>query len=294
MDILMVVPPSLIVFALGASIGSFINVVVYRLPNGLSILWPPSRCPRCLNRLKPYDNLPILGWLLLRGRCRYCKSKISSRYPVIEAVTAVLFVLIFLIFKFSLLTIGYWAFCSWLLALSLIDLDTMTLPNTLTQSGLMLGVFFQMVVGFVSEGSLVGFARHTMTAIVGAVLGLWLFNAIATVGSIVFGKAAMGGGDAKLAAMMGAWLGWKYLLIAGFIACLVGALIGGVTIMLARYGNHALVLPVMIHRERLRMLPQKWGQKMPFGPFLALGAVMTLFGGKAILFTYIQFFFKIS
>jgi len=266
----MVIPASLIVFALGASIGSFINVVVYRLPAGLSILWPPSRCPHCLNQLKPYDNLPVLGWLSLKGRCRYCKSKISVRYPVVEAVTAVMFVLVFWIFKFSLLTIGYWAFCSWLLALSLIDLDTMTLPNPLTQSGLILGILFHMVVGYSPETGLVGLAKHLMTAIVGAVLGLWLLDAIAIVGSIAFGKAAMGAGDAKLAAMMGAWLGWKSLLLAGFIACGVGALVGGVTIVLSQ---------------------RQWGQKMPFGPFLALGAVITLFGGEAILSTYLQFFF---
>ncbi|MBR8838772.1 MAG: prepilin peptidase [Stigonema ocellatum SAG 48.90 = DSM 106950] len=277
---------SLIVFTLGASIGSFINVVVYRLPTGLSILWPPSRCPHCLNQLKPYDNLPVLGWLLLKGRCRYCKSKISLRYPVVEAVTGFLFVLVFWIFKFSLFTIGYWVFSSWLLALSLIDLDTMTLPNQLTQSGLVLGILFQMVVGFMLEAAGVGLAKHLMTAIAGAVLGLWLFDAIATVGSIAFGKAVMGGGDAKLAAMMGAWLGIKYLLLAGFIACGVGVLVGGGTIILSRHGSR-------LNSQRSNTaLPQQWGQKMPFGPFLAFGAVMTVFAGEAILSTYLQFFFK--
>lgn len=269
----MVFLASLIVFALGASIGSFINVVVYRLPAGLSILWPPSRCPQCLNQLKPYDNVPVVGWLWLKGRCRYCTCKISIRYPVIEAITGFIFLLVFWIFKFSLLTIGYWAFCSWLLALSLIDLDTMTLPNPLTQSGLVLGIVFQMVVGFVPEGSWVGLVNHLIMAIVGAVLGLWLFDAIAIVGSIVFGKAAMGGGDTKLAAMMGAWLGWKYLLLAGFLACAVGAVVGGGAIILSR---------------------QNWGQKMPFGPFLALGAVIALFGGEAILSTYVRLFLRAS
>jgi leader peptidase (prepilin peptidase)/N-methyltransferase len=90
MDTLILFPATVVVLALGASIGSFINVVVYRLPIRLSILWPPSRCPHCLNQLKAYDNLPILGWLLLKGRCRYCKSKISCRYPIVEGVTAIL------------------------------------------------------------------------------------------------------------------------------------------------------------------------------------------------------------
>ncbi|MBW4617464.1 MAG: A24 family peptidase [Desmonostoc vinosum HA7617-LM4] len=270
MDILIVVPASLIVLALGASIGSFVNVVVYRLPAGLSILWPPSRCPHCLNQLKAYDNVPVFGWLQLRGRCRYCKSKISVRYPVVEMVTGMLFLLIFLVFKVSILTIGYWAFCSWLLALSLIDLDTMTLPNPLTQSGLVLGIVFQMVLGCLLSGSWIEIVHHLMRAVGGAVLGLWLFDAIAILGAIAFGKAAMGAGDAKLAAMMGAWLGWRYLLLAGFIACAVGALFGGSIMMLSRH---------------------KLGQKIPFGPFLALGAVITLFGGEAILSSYIRLFF---
>ncbi len=269
----MSVPASLIVFALGASIGSFINVVVYRLPAKLSILWPPSRCPHCLNQLKAYDNVPVLGWLRLRGRCRYCKSKISVRYPVVEALTGIVFLLVFFIFKVSIITIGYWAFCSWLLALSLIDLDTMTLPNQLTQSGLVLGIIFQMVIGYSSSGSWVELVKHLMTGIVGAVLGLWLFDAIALIGSIVLGKTAMGAGDAKLAAMMGAWLGWKYLLLAGFIACAVGALAGGGAILLSS---------------------KKLGQKIPFGPFLALGAAIALFGGKAILSAYLRLFFPIS
>ncbi|HYW20851.1 MAG TPA: A24 family peptidase [Nodularia sp. (in: cyanobacteria)] len=270
MDILMVVPASIIVFALGASIGSFINVVVYRLPARLSVLWPPSRCPRCLNQLKAHDNVPVLGWLWLRGRCRYCQTKISIRYPVVEGITGIIFLVVFLVFQVSIITISYWAFCSWLLALSLIDLDTMTLPNVLTKSGLVVGICFQMAVGFISQGSWVGLVNHLMTGIGGAVLGLWLFDAIAMLGSMALGKTAMGAGDAKLAAMMGAWLGWKYLLLASFIACLVGVIIGGGAMLLSQ---------------------QRIGQKIPFGPFLALGAVITLFGGEAILSTYLGLFF---
>ncbi|WP_341531288.1 A24 family peptidase [Nostoc sp. UHCC 0302] len=273
MDILMIVPASIIVFVLGASIGSFLNVVVYRLPAGLSILWPPSRCPHCLNQLKAYDNVPVLGWIWLRGRCRYCKSKISLRYPVVEAITGLIFILVFLVFKVSIFTIGYWAFCCWLLALSLIDLDTMTLPNPLTQSGLVIGIIFQMVVGFLPEASWQGLVNSLMRAIVGAVVGLWLFEAITIIGSIAFGKAAMGAGDAKLAAMMGAWLGWRYLLLASFIACVLGALVGSSVIIRSR---------------------QKLAQKMPFGPFLALGSVITLFAGNAILLSYMKLFFPAS
>lgn len=289
MDILFAIPATVMVFALGASIGSFLNVIVYRLPAGLSILWPPSRCPKCLNQLKAYDNVPVFGWISLRGRCRYCKSKISVRYPVVEGVTGIIFLLVFLVFQVSTLTIGYWAFCSWLLALSLIDLDTMTLPNALTQSGLVVGILFQMVVGFLPEASYVALVNHLMMAIVGAVLGLWLFDAIALLGSIAFGKAAMGAGDAKLAAMMGAWLGWKYLLLASFIACALGALIGSAIIIRRRIPKASLREAASQEKSQ-----QTLGQKMPFGPFLALGSIITLFSGEAILSSYLRIFFPAS
>lgn len=265
-------PASLIVFALGASIGSFINVVVYRLPAGLSILYPPSRCPHCLNRLKAYDNVPVLGWLWLGGRCRYCKSRISPRYPIVEFATGLIFVLVFLIFKFSLQTVGYWLFCGWLLALSIIDLDTMTLPSILTKSGLVLGILFQIILAFITQSNWLASVNQLILAIAAAVLGLWMFDAIARIGTIVFRKDAMGAGDAKLAAMMGAWLGWKYLLLASFIACIAGVVVEGSTNLLAQKNL-------------------KRNQPFPFGPYLALGSAIALLGGEAILSSYLRFFF---
>jgi leader peptidase (prepilin peptidase)/N-methyltransferase len=272
MEVLIAGLTSLIVFAVGASFGSFLNVVVYRLPANLSILWPPSRCPHCLHQLGKRDNIPVLGWFLLKGRCRYCKSRIPVRYPLVEATTGVLFLLVFLMYGFSVQTLGYWAFLSWLLTLSLIDLDTMTLPNSLTQSGLVAGLVFQGTVGFLQVSQSTGVSVQLMTGIVGAVLGMWLFDIIAFGGSIVFGQAAMGGGDAKLAAMMGAWLGWKYLLLSGFVACAVGAFAGGGAIALGWLDRR---------------------QPMPFGPFLSLGAGLTVFFGEAILSTYLRLFFPL-
>lgn len=261
----MVLPAAIIVFTLGASVGSFLNVVVYRLPSGLSLLWPPSRCPHCLHKLGKQENVPVFGWLYLRGRCRHCKAPISVRYPLVEAATGIIFLLVFWMFDVSISTLGYWTFCSWLLALSLIDLDTMTLPNSLTQSGLVAGFVFQIV----TATSWVVALNQLMSGIIGAVVGLWLFDLIIIVGSITLGQAAMGGGDVKLAAMLGAWLGWKYLLLAGFLACAVGAVVGGGALALG-----------FLHRR----------QPMPFGPFLALGAAITVFAGEAILSTYFRLF----
>ncbi len=264
---------SLTVFTLGAAIGSFLNVIVYRLPAGLSIIHPPSRCPHCLHKLGKRENVPVLGWLLLKGRCRHCQAPISARYPIVEASTGLLFLLVFWTFAFSLQTLGYWVFLSWLLALSLIDLDTMTLPNVLTKSGLVVGLAFQVALGLLSASEPIGVINHLIRGIAGAVLGLWLFDSIRIVGSVVFQKAAMGAGDSKLAAMMGAWLGWKYLLLSAFMACATGAFVGGGAIALG-----------LLNRR----------QPMPFGPFLALGAALIVFWGQAMLSTYLRLFFPLS
>ena len=260
-----------IVFVSGSAIGSFINVVVYRLPAGLSVMWPPSRCPKCLNQLKPYENIPVFGWLWLRGRCNHCLRPISARYPLVEAATGLLFLLIFWRFGAGVQTLGFWALFSWLLALSLIDCDTMTLPNSLTRSGLVAGLVFQMAKGWWPTFSPIDSVHYlVLEGIAGAVVGLWLFDAIGLAGTIGFRQDAMGAGDSKLAALMGAWLGWKYLLIAGFIACLAGAFAGGGAIALG-----------LLERRK----------PMPFGPFLALGTAITALWGEAILSTYLQLFF---
>ena len=188
----------LFVFVLGTAIGSFLNVVVYRLPAGLSLLFPPSRCPHCLTRLRAYENVPVLGWLWLRGRCNHCKRPISIRYPLVEAATGVLFLLSFWTFGWSGQTLGYCCFFSWLLALSLIDLDTMILPHPLTQSGLVAGLVFQALMGFLANFRGADLASHLILGILGAVLGIWLFDIINLAGTIALGQQAMGGGDAKL------------------------------------------------------------------------------------------------
>lgn len=258
---------TLVVFVFGACIGSFLNVVIYRIPAGVSLLYPPSRCPQCLRSLKSYDNVPVLGWLWLGGQCRYCRNPISPRYPLVEAATGLLFVLTYWQFELPLPAIGYFAFVSWLIALALIDIDTMILPNSLTQSGLVAGLLFQVVQGTASGN---GWAGALMSGIVGAVIGIWLFDLITLLGSVAFGQQAMGGGDAKLAAMMGAWLGWKLLLLAAFLACAIGAFLGGA----------AMAMGLLSRR-----------QPMPFGPFLAIGALLALFIGDLMISGYIQLFF---
>lgn len=265
--------PILIVFIFGASVGSFLNVVIYRLPEGLSLVHPPSRCPRCETRLKPYDNVPVFGWLWLKGKCRSCKLPIAARYPMVEFATGCLFVSVFMSFGVTWLTPGHWIFVCWLLALAMIDLDTMTLPNSLTASGLVLGWGFQGSLSYWQDPTLQSTAAGIVWAIIASVAGLWLFDAIGVAGSRAFGKPAMGGGDAKLAAMMAAWLGFPGMLLSTFLAAALGAVIGGGALALGALGPK---------------------QHIPFGPYLALGAVLSLFYGQQMISTYLAIFFPMG
>jgi leader peptidase (prepilin peptidase) / N-methyltransferase len=267
----------IIVFWLGAAIGSFLNVVVYRVPAGVSILWPPSRCPKCFHQLGMGENIPILGWLLLRGKCRHCRTTISPRYPLIEAITAVIFVLVYNHFGLSVQTVGYSLLMCWLLALTLIDLDTMTLPNPITQSGLVLGLAFQATAGYLDQRAVLGAKEYFIQGVLAMVIGIWIYDAIQIIGSIMMGQLAQGGGDAKLMAMIGAWTSWKVVLLAGGLASAL-ALVGFVTVagysMLKNGGSAGA---------------NKLTQPLPLGPFIALGATIALFWGDGLLESYQQF-----
>lgn len=248
----------------GACIGSFLNVVIYRIPAGLSLVQPPSRCPKCLTRLRPVDNIPILGWFLIKGRCRYCGQPVAWRYPLIEAMTALGFWL--LAFTYSPqphLVIGYCLLLSCLIALAVIDLDTMTLPNAITQPGLILGLGFQIFLSLKQPQS---WLDQILVGIIGAVVGIWLLDLIRIGGYWLLQKEAMGAGDAKLAAMIGAWLGWEKVLLTLLLAALLGAL-GGILILPLRPKNQSL---------------------FPFGPFLAIAALVSMVWGSQIINAYAE------
>ncbi|MCS6960141.1 MAG: prepilin peptidase [Pseudanabaenaceae cyanobacterium SKYGB_i_bin29] len=254
-------------FILGACVGSFINVVVYRLPLGISIIYPPSRCPSCQTRLTPRDNIPILGWLILRGKCRYCGAPISWRYPTVELLVALLFLA--LVWRFgaelglaSLLLLG--AFIAWLTTLALIDIDTETLPNSLTQSGLILGICYHALLS-TSPQTL---AQNLIASTIGIVLGIWSLSLLGVTATIFLGKEAMGGGDPKLLGMIGAWLGWQAVLVTTLIAALLGVTLAGIGKLLGRSV-----------------------QRIRFGPCLALGGLGALFWGQYLTEQYLRWFF---
>jgi leader peptidase (prepilin peptidase)/N-methyltransferase len=255
---------------LGACIGSFLNVVIYRLPAGLSLIHPPSHCPKCKNLLKPWHNVPIVGWLWLGGRCAYCRTPIPWRYPAVELLTGLLFA--FTVGHFPHGSIGVWIgyglFLSWLLALALIDLDTMLLPDPLTKSGLVAGVLFHLVIAYTDKWNPV--LGQTTTAygsllfsIGGMVLGIWLVDIVRGVGSWALGVEAMGAGDPRLVAMMGAWLGWERILLVIFLGSAIGLLFSA-------------------------LIGLRSKQPFPFGPSLALAGMVSLWWGADILRIYLH------
>lgn len=224
------------------------------------------------------ENIPILGWLLLRGKCRHCRTPISPRYPLIEAITAVMFVLVYNHYGLSIQTVGYSLLMCWLLALTLIDLDTMTLPNPITQSGLILGLAFQAAAGYIDTNhSVIGTREYLIQGILAMVLGIWIYDAIQLVGSIMMGQLAQGGGDAKLMAMIGAWTSWKVVLLAG-----------GLASALALVGFGVVAGSAMIRGGGIKAGSNQLTKPLPLGPFIALGATIALFWGDGLMASYQQ------
>ena len=241
--------------AFGLIIGSFLNVVAYRLPRGESVVFPGSHCPSCDTAIKPYDNVPVLSWLVLRGRCRSCHTSISARYPIVEAVTAALLVAVVLAKGADEDALLGLAFVVLLVPVTLIDLDHRIIPNTLMLIGTVVSVAILLLT---DPGAL---TEHLIAA--AAAGGFLLIAAIAKPGG-------MGMGDVKLAAVMGLFLG-RNVAPAMLAAFLVGSVIGGA--IMAKKGV-------------------KEGRKtaIPFGPWLALGGLVGLFFGDAIVDWYLDSF----
>ena len=238
----------------GAIIGSFLNVCIHRLPLRESLLWPRSRCPRCAQTIAWYDNLPILSYFWLRGRCRACRRRISWRYPLVEALNAAGYGLIIWRFGFSASALMYLLLWSSLIVISFIDLDHMIIPDRITLPGIALGLV---------AGTLL--LPRWWDSVVGLLVGGGILYFMAWISPYLFGKEGMGGGDIKLLAMIGAFLGWKPAILTIFFGGLLGAVVG-VTLMGVR----------VITREAY----------LPFGPFLSLGAVVVILYGQEILTWY--------
>ena len=277
------------VAAFGAIIGSFLNVVIHRLPREESIVFPNSRCPACSALIRPFDNIPILSYLSLRGRCRSCGAKISPRYFAVELLTALLFVVVFLCDLYlrgglSLIVLFDLIFVSMLLALIFIDAEHMLLPNAITYPGIVFAIIARLVLpyavgnyAFDDYWSLAAvfpswplWAVSLAGAALGALVGggsLWL---IGWLWERLRGVEAMGLGDVKMMFMVGAYLGWRLTILTIFVGVLSGSIIG--IIVMAR------------QRERnMQML-------LPFGIFLGIGAITSLLMGSRIINWYMSQF----
>ncbi len=249
----------LFVFAFGAVIGSFLNVCIYRIPAGKSIVTPPSSCPSCGHQIRWYQNIPIFSYLFLLGRCASCKKKISIRYPLIEALTGALFCLVFYKFGFQPATLIYWFFAAALVTISFIDLDHQIIPDVISLPGIVVGFLVSFFIPW----------HSWLDSLLGILIGGGSLYLIALAYELLAKREGMGGGDIKLLAMFGAFLGWQAVLPIIFMASLLGSLVG-VPLMMAQKKDSKLALP--------------------FGPFLALAAIVQLLWGRAILAWYLGFY----
>jgi len=246
---------------IGLALGSFLNVCIYRIPHKKSILHPGSSCPKCGSKIRFYDNIPVLSYIMLRGRCRSCEAAISLQYPLVELVTAALLVIAYLRFG---LTWDFAARSILILAMILtffIDLKHRIIPDVLTLPGVILGFLLSFLVD----------SPSVLNSALGAVVGGAIFYLAAVLGEILFKKESMGGGDIKLAMLLGAFLGWKNVILVFFLSAFFGTLIGGAALFFCKQVKDT--------------------RTIPFGPFLALGAIIAVFLGDTIISAYLRTFF---
>ncbi len=250
-----------IIFVFGAVIGSFLNVCIYRLPDETkSVVKPASYCPVCLKPIAWYDNIPLVSYLILRGRCRQCNAPISLRYVMIELLTATLFIFTFSYFGVTLRALFLlYLFCSLLVA-SVIDFKFKIIPDEITFYGIVFGLLFSYAVPYV-QGEMDG-RLAIADSVLGLLCGGGIIYALAVIGSFIFKKEAMGGGDIKLLAMIGAFLGVKYTVIA---------------FLLSPYFAIVIALYYKFVKKEATI---------PYGPFLSLGAVAAIFFGDKILVSF--------
>jgi leader peptidase (prepilin peptidase)/N-methyltransferase len=247
---------SLFALLTGMVVGSFLNVCICRLPKGESVVFPPSHCPHCDYRIRWYDNIPLVSYLLLRGRCRGCCAHISIQYPLVELLNGLLTLALFLRFGPTLAFLVLFLFCSALVVITFIDIEHQIIPDEISLPGIIIGFIFS----FFLQG------HSWLNSLLGILLGGGSLLLVAYVYQWLTGKEGMGGGDIKLLAMMGAFLGWKAIPFIIFASSLVGSLIG-ISMMLLQKKDSKLAIP--------------------FGPYLAFGAVLYIFYGRQIIHWYL-------
>ena len=236
--------------------GSFLNVCIHRVPRGESIVAPGSHCPHCKSPIKFYDNIPLISYLLLGGRCRNCRGTISIQYPFVEGVTALSSFLLFLRFGLSWSYFFYFAFVASLIVITVIDLFHQIIPDVISLPGIGVGLLASLIIPDLPF----------LNSLIGMLLGGGSLFVVATLYQWLFKREGMGGGDVKLLAMIGAFLGWKAVILTILLSSLIGS-ITGIIVMVAKGKDFKYAIP--------------------FGPFLSLGAVISLFYGEKIITWYL-------
>ncbi|MCE5311790.1 MAG: prepilin peptidase [Nitrospiraceae bacterium] len=268
---------SILLLIFGLVVGSFLNACIHRIPRDISLVRPASSCPNCGQPIKPWDNIPVVSYLLLRGRCRHCGLRISPRYPLVELLNGLLYLMAGTQFGFGWHLVFVLFFISAMVLIAFIDLDFQIIPDAVTLPGIVIGLAaasFLMPDPFLTpslsslnlfETQLPADYRFVITgfmnSLIGLLLGGGLYYLIA-----VLSRGGMGGGDIKMMAMVGSFMGWKAVLLTTFCGSLAGSLFG---------------IFLMIFKGKGRKT------KIPFGPFLAAGSLVTLFFGNAILTWYL-------
>jgi len=242
---------------LGLALGSFLNVCIYRIPIKKSIINPRSGCPHCEEKIKFYDNIPLVSYLILLGKCRYCRHPISWHYPAVEALTGLLSLALFMRYGFSYQYLLLLLFTASLVAISFIDLHHQIIPDVLSLPGILVGFAASLILAHLSW----------LDSAIGIIAGGGSLYLVAVIYQRLTGKEGMGGGDVKLLAMIGAWMGWRSLPLIVLMSSLTGAIIGSLFLLLAGKGFRA---------------------RIPFGPFLSLGALLHLFLGPQLTHWYLR------
>jgi len=241
----------------GAIVGSFLNVCIYRIPRGESIVFPGSHCPHCQRPIPFYDNIPLVSYLLLKGKCRHCQGSISVQYPLVEGVTALCSFLLFSRFGISWSYFFYFLFLASLIVITVIDLFHQIIPDVISLPGIGVGLIASLIL-----------PQHTLlNSLMGTLLGGGSLFLVATFYQWLFKREGMGGGDVKLLAMIGAFLGWKAVVLTILAGSLIGSIIG--------------IIVMVVKGKDMKYA-------IPFGPFLSLGATLALFYGETLIRWYLS------
>jgi leader peptidase (prepilin peptidase) / N-methyltransferase len=250
----------ILVFLIGISVGSFLNVLIYRIPRKIKFGFDRSFCPHCKTRIKFYDNIPLLSYLILRGKCRACGKRISIRYPLIELLNGLAYVFFIWHYGLTLHFFVYSFLSSILIAIFFIDLDFQIIPDLFTIPGMVIGLGVSLAPGGIG----------IVASAIGLVVGGAVLYLVAELGDRLFKKESMGGGDIKMAAMLGAFLGWQKVVFIFFGSAVIGLVIS---------------IILMFFSQELRSK-----RVIPFGPFLAIAAVVAILYGDQIISFYLNNF----